>query len=174
MDLAYIGFGSNCGDREHYILSALHMLMSSPSSQVRRISSLYESKPVEGVGGSLFLNGVVKMSTSLEPEDLLIYLQTVESSLGRDMDRRSGPRTIDLDILLYGDRVVQTPTLTIPHPKMARRSFVLLPLIEIEPDVVHPLEGRKISDLVPRLEEPAAIRLYGSVPLQRSKKESSL
>ena len=163
MDVAYIGFGSNCGDREQYIVSAIIGLMSSPATQVRTLSSLYESEPVDGVGGTFFLNGVVKISTLLEPEDLLVFLQLLESRLGRDMKHRKGPRTIDLDILLYGNRIIRTQDLTIPHPKMTQRSFVLLPLAEIEPALIHPVEGKTVKDLLANIERPSYVRIYTSM-----------
>jgi 2-amino-4-hydroxy-6-hydroxymethyldihydropteridine diphosphokinase len=162
METAYIGFGSNRGDREHYISCALQFLMSSPATQLCTLSSLYETEPVDGVGGPFFLNGVVKISTSLEPEDLLATLHSIESRLGRDTVHRHGPRTIDLDILLYGNRIIRTRNLIIPHPRMTHRSFVLFPLVEIEPTLVHPVEEKSVTELLSGLEGPPFIRICPS------------
>lgn len=156
----YIGFGSNLGDRENHIISALHLLSCSPRLDVLKLSSLYETEPADGVGGAWFLNGAAKVATDLQPTELLTLLQSIEVQLGRSRGTRRGPRTIDLDILLYGDHVVRGPDLTIPHPKMAQRSFVLVPLIEIEPSAVHPVQGRPLRNLLSEIESPTAVRFH--------------
>lgn len=165
MTFVYIGFGSNLGDREYSIMRALQLLTCSPSLKIVKMSSLYESEPADGVGGGLFLNGAAKVVTSLQPFDLRALLQSIEVQLGRKVEDRSGPRTIDLDILLYGDRVVRAPDLTIPHPKMAQRTFVLVPLIEIEPSGVHPVQKRPLRDLLSEIDRPPAVRFYKKITI---------
>jgi 2-amino-4-hydroxy-6-hydroxymethyldihydropteridine diphosphokinase len=103
---------------------------------------------VDGVNGGRFLNGVAKVSTSLEPAELLALLQSIETRLGRPSEDRSRPRTIDLDILLYGQRVIRRPDLIVPHPRMTQRSFVMFPLVEIEPSLHHPVEMKTVKDMV--------------------------
>ena len=163
MIFSYIGFGSNLGDRESNISSALHLLSLSPSLKILRMSSLYETEPVDGVDGECFLNGVVKLETTLQAPELLAFLQSVEEKLGRDHVRRQGPRTIDLDILLFGDLVVRAPDLVIPHPKMDRRRFVLIPLLEIEPSATHPVLKRPLRDLLSEIENTADVVHFGAV-----------
>jgi len=165
MVFAYIGVGSNVGDREKKIMCALHLLTGSPSLDVLKLSSLYETEPVDGVGGGWFLNGAAKCATTLQPSQLLALLRSVEARLGRERGTRRGPRMIDLDILLYGEHVVREDNLTVPHPRMAQRSFVLIPLIEIEPAAVHPMHRRPLRDLLRELERPTAVRFYKRISI---------
>ena len=167
MDVAYIGFGSNLGDREQHIVSALHLLTQSPSLCFIKMSSLYETEPAESVGGTTFLNAAAKFVTHLQPTDLLDILQSVEVQLGRSIENRSGPRTIDLDILLLGNHIMKGPDLIIPHPKMIQRSFVLVPLIEVEPSAIHPVMKRPLRDVLRDIHEPTQVRLYGTVRFEQ-------
>ncbi len=129
--IAYIGLGSNLGDRQLYIYRGVESLHRHPLLTVERCSSLYETAPVGLTDQPYFLNMVVMVRTELNPLELLDLLLQVEQSLGRVRDIRWGPRTIDLDLLIYGNMSVQADRLELPHPRMRERAFVLIPLIEI-------------------------------------------
>lgn len=148
MTKVYISFGSNMGDREQQIQNALALLEQLPETLVTNVSSLYETAPVGGVAQDDFLNGVAEVETQLTPIALLDELQDIERKLNRVRKIHWGPRTIDLDIVLFGDEVITQERLKVPHPFMHERSFVLIPLNEIAPDAVHPVLNRKISELV--------------------------
>lgn len=137
----YIGLGSNLGDREAQIRLALDDLARLPGSRLVRASSLYDSEPVGDVEQPNFLNAVAELETELSARQLLWNLQLVERRLGRTRSRHWGPRTIDLDLLLFGELVVDEPDLQVPHPELTRRSFVLVPLVELDPLLVHPVTG---------------------------------
>ena len=142
MKLVYIGLGSNLGDREATIRAALDRLDGQDEIQVVRVSSLRETDPVGYTDQPRFLNGVAALETELSPRELLERMLAVERALGRTRDGpRFGPRTIDLDLLLYGDAVVDEPGLEIPHPRIAERSFVLEPLAELDPALEVPGRG---------------------------------
>ena len=140
----YIGLGSNLGEREAQIRLALDDLARLPGSRLVRASSLYDSEPVGEVDQPNFLNAVAEFETELDPRQLLWNLLLIERRLGRTRTRRWGPRTIDLDLLLYGALVLDEPDLQIPHPELARRSFVLVPLVELDPMLVHPVTGETL------------------------------
>ena len=142
MTRAYVGLGSNLGDREHIIWGAIHMLAFNPEVDVVAVSSIRETDPVGFEDQPRFLNAAVAMETDLEPRSLLDLLLGVERELGRTRDGpRFGPRTIDLDLLLYGDDVIDEPGLTVPHPRLHERRFVLEPLVELDPDLTVPEKG---------------------------------
>lgn len=154
---AYIGLGSNVGDRRASIDSAVASLRCSPGVRVLRRSDLRETAP-EGVAGQpAFLNGALEIETTLEPAVLLDRLLEIERALGRVRRERWGPREIDLDLLLYGDRVVKTERLVVPHPRMAERRFVLEPLAELCPRRVVPGLGRTVRRLLESLGREAAV-----------------
>jgi len=148
MPIAYIGFGSNLGDRDGYIRQALSELASTDGITLLRVSSLYETAPVGYTNQGKFLNGVAEIETSVPPHTLLALLKGIEAKLGRQHRVRWGPREIDLDILIYGERQISTPELTIPHPEMQRRGFVLIPLAELAPNLCHPVLGKRIAELL--------------------------
>jgi 2-amino-4-hydroxy-6-hydroxymethyldihydropteridine diphosphokinase len=150
--IAYIGLGSNIGDKQGFCLKALELL--GRAGRVKRVSSYYCTEPVGYRAQEDFINAVCELETSLSPEQLLAACRAVEDELGRRRSLRWGPRTIDLDILLYGDRVVETPGLTIPHPFLASRGFVLIPLCEIAPQVVHPIFKKTADLLLQELQDP--------------------
>ena len=132
MTTCYIGVGSNLGDRRKYIDNAIESLKSSPCIALKRISSIYETDPVGGVPQGKFLNGVLEIETALTPKALLKELNGIEEALGRERTVKNGPRTIDLDILYYGDETIDTKDLRIPHPLIEEREFVLRGLRELK------------------------------------------
>ncbi len=161
---AYIGLGSNLGDRAVYLAAARRSLDDTPGILIARASSLYETEPVGYTDQDWFLNQVVAIATSLHPYQLLQVLQGIEQDLGRRRLIRWGPRVIDLDLLLYGDAILPDPDLTIPHPRIYERSFVLVPLCEIAPDHVHP-DGQTTLQHLQALGTGQKIRLFGQLPV---------
>jgi 2-amino-4-hydroxy-6-hydroxymethyldihydropteridine diphosphokinase len=151
MATAFVGIGSNLGDREDHLRRALDLLAAEEGIEVVAISTLRETEPVGPVEQGPFLNGAVQVSTELAPRKLLERLLDVEQRLGRVRAERFGPRTIDLDLLLYGDEIVDEPGLTLPHPRLHERRFALEPLSELAPDLAIPGRGR-VSALLAKLE----------------------
>lgn len=153
---AYIALGSNLGDREGLIRAAIRALNAVPGIRVTRVSSLLENAAVGGPAGSpSFLNAAAELQTSLEPAELLSRMLEIERSLGRVRRERWSPRTIDLDLLLYEDQVIDTQELRVPHPRMHERWFVLKPLTELVPDATHPVLNRAIAVLLSDLNRRA-------------------
>jgi len=150
---AYIGLGSNLGEREVKIRGALDALAAAEGLELVRVSELRETDPVGYEDQPKFLNGVAVVETTVSAHDLLSRLLEIERELGRDRasSERWGPRTIDLDLLVYGDRVIDEPGLRVPHPRIHERGFVLEPLAELAPRLVVPGRGR-VSDLLAGLE----------------------
>ncbi len=148
VEAAYLGLGSNLGDRRALLKQAVQSLDDHADIHVIRISRMYESAPAGGPPGQgEYLNAAVAVETSLSPNDLLAVIAGIERSLGRIRTERFAPRTIDIDILLFGDRVCESPELTLPHPRMHERWFVLRPLAEVAADVVHPVFKRSIGEM---------------------------
>ena len=148
--IAYVGLGSNLGDRAGLIATAIERLRQL--GDVTAVSSLVETAAVGGPAGSPpFLNAVAAVRTTRPAEDVLRVLLGIEADLGRVRTVRWGPRTIDLDLLLYGDRVVDLPQLTVPHPRLHQRAFVLGPLAEIAPGIVHPTLNVSVVTLLGQL-----------------------
>lgn len=131
----FIGLGANLGDRKAALREALAALGQLRGTQVLRVSPLYGSAPVDA-GGPDYLNAVAELASTLTPQALLQALQTIEQAAGRERPYRNAPRTLDLDILWFGDQVINTPELTVPHPRMAERAFVLRPLADLVPERV--------------------------------------
>ncbi len=152
---AYIALGSNLGDREQTIESARSALDHHPRITTTRCSALIETDPVGPAGQGPYLNGVTEISTDLSPRELLNALLDIERSHGRirsETDQRWGPRTLDLDLILYADRIIDEPGLTLPHPRMHERRFVLEPLAAIAPDAMHPVLNATARQLLARLD----------------------
>ncbi len=161
MTKAFVGIGSNLGDREFLIRKAVQALRELPHTAVMQVSSLYDTDPVGEVDQPRFLNAVARLETDLDPRALLWHLLLIEKRMGRVRTQRWGPRSIDLDLLFHGDRLVGEPDLTVPHPEAHRRAFVLLPLQELEPDFVHPVTGEHVRKLIRKLDPGAGVRKTG-------------
>jgi 2-amino-4-hydroxy-6-hydroxymethyldihydropteridine diphosphokinase len=145
---AYIGLGSNLGEREATLLHALELLAAEGGIAVTGVSAFRDTEPVGYVDQPRFLNAVAAVDTELPARDLLDRLLSVERALGRRRDGpRFGPRTVDLDLLLYGDATISEPGLSVPHPRLAERRFVLEPLAELDPSLTLP-DGHKVVDLL--------------------------
>ena len=157
MITAYLSLGSNLGDRNAYLLNALNALNDHSEVVVVKTSPCFETAPIGYVQQAPFLNAAVQISTSMKPESLLALCQNIENQLLRQRTVRWGPRTIDIDILLYGDQEIDDGTLTIPHPEMLQRAFVLIPLQAIAPDLV--VSGEPIHTHIERLEDQQ-VNLY--------------
>ena len=144
---AYIGLGANLGDARAAVISAIGALADMPQTQLQAQSRLYTSAPMgENATGDHDVNAVVQLSTALSARDLLNELQRIERAFGRERSVRNAPRTLDLDVLLYGDACIEDEVLSIPHPRMHERAFVLRPLFDIVPELSwHNAHGQKIS-----------------------------
>lgn len=151
----HLGIGSNLGDREKNIENAFHLLDGKPDIVLLDTASLYETEPVGKVDQPAFLNTVFKGSTTLGCFELLEEIHDVEKALGRDRSKelRWGPRTIDIDILLFCSRLIKAENLIIPHPRMMERKFVLVPLVELSPDILHPETGEPFKKALDTLGE---------------------
>ena len=149
---AFVGLGSNLGDREAQIRLALEALRQVAETRVVRVSSIYDTEPVGEPNQPNFLNAVALIDTQLSARQLLWNLQLIERRLGRVRAQRWGPRTIDLDLLLFGDLALDEPDLKIPHPELTRRAFVLVPLVELDPLLVHPESGETLLQILSRLD----------------------
>lgn len=152
MTKAYLGLGTNLGQKKENLEKALEILNSHGSVQVLKVSSFYETDPVGYENQDKFLNAAVVCETSMGPYELLDFIQEIEKALKRVREIRWGPRTIDVDILLYDSlELLDEPRLIIPHPRMVEREFVLAPLSEIAPEMVHPGTGKSIALLLEEL-----------------------
>jgi 2-amino-4-hydroxy-6-hydroxymethyldihydropteridine diphosphokinase len=154
MPVVYLSIGSNSGNRFQNCRKGIDRLSRLRSTLLKKQSSLYETEPVGYAKQGWFLNAAIKIETMLDPSDLLRQLKIIEVDAGRDYNQvRFGPRTLDLDILLYDDIVMNSANLVIPHPRMHERRFVLKPLCEIDPSIIHPVLKKSISQLLFELGE---------------------
>ena len=150
MKTVYLGLGSNLGDRREH-LNRARALLEAPDLRIARASSIYETEPRDFLDQPWFLNQVIEANTTLFPRQLLARLQKIEREIGRKRTIAKGPRVIDIDILLYGESIVQSSALQIPHPRMPDRRFVLEPLTELAPDVRHPVTKKTIREMLTRV-----------------------
>jgi 2-amino-4-hydroxy-6-hydroxymethyldihydropteridine diphosphokinase len=164
LSTAYISIGSNLGDRLGYIREAIGRLEQSHEIEICQASSVYETEPVGRKEQPRFLNMVLQLRTSLDPLNLLEHLLGIEDQMGRKRDQAWGPRNIDLDLLLYDDVVINSDGLTLPHPRMHQRGFVLVPLAEIAPKVVHPLLKKSAERLLGELSTDS-VQTEGRLPV---------
>jgi 2-amino-4-hydroxy-6-hydroxymethyldihydropteridine diphosphokinase len=154
--LIYLSLGSNVGEREAHLHEAIRRLGSE--GRVVAVSSIYETEPVEFADQPWFLNCIVALETDATPEQLIAGLLRIERDMGRQRVQKKGPRTIDLDVVLFGDLILDSPGLTIPHPAMHERRFVLEPLAEIAPDVRHPVLNKTVRELLAELTAGQEVR----------------
>ena len=164
MAIVYLSLGSNLGDRVGYLQQATSLLSMHPDINIVATSSFYESEPWKMDSDNWFVNAVVQISTTLEPEALLNECQRIESQLGRKKCKQVGyiDRTIDIDIIFYDKLIINTEKLTIPHKYFHKRVFMLVPMLEIAEDFVHPFFGKTVESLYDEIEEPEMVCLYGT------------
>jgi 2-amino-4-hydroxy-6-hydroxymethyldihydropteridine diphosphokinase len=155
----YIALGANLGDRRANLIAALDAM--PPAVRVDAVSALYESPPQPPAPPPAYLNAAARVDTELEPEALLAYLKQIERDLGRGPSTRWAPRLIDLDIALYHQRLFETDDLEIPHPRLVDRSFVLRPLLDLDPDLSHPATGERLDEVLGRVGEDGLVRVEG-------------
>ena len=153
MKTAYIGVGSNLGDKLYNCSKAIELVDKMDNCTVKSRSPFYRTEPVGVASQDWYVNGVISVETGLSPHDLLRSLLSIESGMGRVRKQRWESRIIDLDILLYGHDVIDDKHLTVPHPLMHARRFVLMPMVQLNPDLVHPVLGRTMSELLDGLAE---------------------
>jgi 2-amino-4-hydroxy-6-hydroxymethyldihydropteridine diphosphokinase len=156
--LVYLSLGSNLGEREHHLRDAIARLETE--GRMVSVSSFYETEPVEFTDQAWFLNCAVALETTASPQQLIIAILNIERDMGRQRIQKKGPRIIDIDILLFGDQIVDFPALTIPHPAMHHRRFVLEPLAEIAPEARHPGLKKTIRELLQALPAGQVVRKH--------------
>ena len=161
---AYLGLGSNIGDRLENLRSALSRLNNISGIRVQKVSPVYETLPVGSPQQPDYLNAVVEIETYLEAEKLLAVCSCIEQDMGRIRRVHWGPRVIDIDILLFGELILNTEQLTVPHPRMHERAFVLKPLADISPDYIHPVLGLTVGEILVKIDE-AGVRKMMNVEL---------
>jgi 2-amino-4-hydroxy-6-hydroxymethyldihydropteridine diphosphokinase len=150
--IAYIGLGANLGDPRAQVEEAVRCLREAEEVELLRVSALYLTPPLGPPGQPWYVNAAVQVKTRLTPEEVMRLLIGIETAMGRVRDERWGPRLIDLDLLLYNGEIITGPDLTVPHPEMHRRAFVLAPLAEIAPDAWHPVLKKTARELLEELE----------------------
>lgn len=164
MNTTYIGVGSNLGDKLHDCRKAIELIDNIENCTVMKQSGFYRTEPVGVASQDWYVNGVICVETGLSAQDLLRSLLSIETHMGRVRKKRWGSRIIDLDILLYENRVIDEKTLTIPHPLMHMRKFVLIPMVQLDPDLIHPVLGKAMFELLDDLAEER----QGIMPIGRA------
>lgn len=164
MTTAYLSIGSNIGERLKFIEQAVSFLGLCEEIEVVQTSALYETEPWGVKDQNWFLNVAVEINTTLSPQDLLVKCNQIESTLGRnrDVEKRWGERTVDIDIVFYGKQIINTDILVVPHTRMHERAFVLVPMLEIAPEFVHPIFNKSMVDLYESLVDVEDVFLYGT------------
>ena len=165
MAIVYLSLGSNLGDRVGYIQQATSLLGSNPDINIVATSSFYESEPWQMDSEKWFVNAIVQITTTMLPEELLDECKRIEAQLGRKTEPNTKSytdRQIDIDIVFYDNSMIKTDRLTIPHPLFHHRAFMLVPMLEIAEDFVHPVFGKTVEQLYDDLENPEAVYLYGT------------
>ena len=164
MAIVYLCLGSNKGDRVGYVQQSTSLLGGVDDISIIRTSSLYETEPWLEMEATWYVNAVIEIKTKLLPQDLLAECQRIEKQLGRNREAEGhyGDRTIDIDILFYGKEILREPDLEIPHKHVHQRAFTLVPMLELNPDFMHPDLGKSIADLHEELENPEMVYLYGT------------
>lgn len=155
--IAYIGIGSNIGDKVHHCENAISEILKVDRHQLLAKSSFFKTKPIGYSLQDWFVNGVIKIETDLEALDLFRSLKAIETQIGRTETFRWGPRVIDLDILLFDEQEIQTEIIQIPHPFMQERQFVLIPLVEIDRSLVHPILKKTVQELLENIKEDQGV-----------------
>lgn len=159
-NISYLSIGSNMGDRLDLFKKAIDYLQSDDNIRISNISSIYETEPIGYTEQAKFLNAVLKVETSYKPEELLLKCQETEKVNGRIRDIRWGPRTIDLDILLYNYENIETESLSVPHPRMLERAFVLIPLLELVPNITLPKMDIPLVNILENIQDKEGVRLW--------------
>lgn len=159
MATVYLCLGSNLGDRRKNLAQALDLL--SEQVRVEKVSSLYHTEPIGYTEQPDFLNAVCRGSTELKPSQLLSFAKKIETAMGRVPSFKNAPRLIDIDILIYDGEIIESPALTIPHPRLAERAFVLVPFAEIEPELRHPITGKTVMEMLNELSTTAGVQKCG-------------
>jgi len=158
-ETVFLSLGSNLNDRLLFLENAKKNLCKL-KIEIEKESSIYETEPLEFHEQPFFLNQVLKIKTSLEPLKLLFFIKNIEQKMGRIQRQKNGPREIDIDILFYNVMIINLPELIIPHPAICKRRFVLVPMVEIEPDFVHPVAGKTVKELLLELNDNYKVKLY--------------
>jgi len=154
---AYIGIGSNAGDKVLNCETAISEILKIDRHRLLVRSSFFKTRPIGYTAQDWFVNGVIKIETDLEPIDLFRMLKAIEIRLGRKETFRGGPRVIDLDLLLFDDRRIETGVLQVPHPRLHERQFVLIPLSEIDPNLIHPVMEKTVGELLEEIKEDQGV-----------------
>ena len=159
-NIAYLSIGSNIGNRLETFQRALQLLDEHTEISIEELSSIYETDPVGYTDQACFLNAVIKINTCLKPEELLQTCLFIESQLGRKREIRWGPRTLDLDILLYNQENIETESLIVPHPRMQERAFVMIPLMELDSGIKLPNVNAALDDILNQIPDKEGVRLW--------------
>ena len=156
--IAYIGVGSNIGDKAHRCEQGIAEILRIDRSTLLAKSSLYKTQPVGHPSQDWFVNGVIKIETELEAPDLLQSMKEIETRLGRHKTFQWGPRTLDLDLLLFDDQIIDTEELSVPHPRIQERQFVLIPLAEIDHHLIHPVLKKSVQELLDNFKQDQGVQ----------------